>query len=163
MEEKAALNCARDWVCVCQKSRCQPCLHILKSQSLRVLDSVITGGPRPAPTTPCLGFNEFGTSPEYPGISGVRAQESDNAGLGRVQLVSLGGALAVLGLSLVYLSVVVPGSSPDACTSRPTTEDLLPPALHTYSSHACCGLFLYLSRVHRVSSLLRLILLYAFL
>lgn len=135
---------------------------IILHQSLRVLDSVITGGSLPAPTMPCPAFNEFGTSPEYSGVSGVKAQEPGNAGLGRVQLVSLGGALAVLGLSLVYLSFVIPGSSPGACTPTPTTKDL-PIALHTYSSLGCRGLLLYLSGVHRVSSLLSLILLHAFL
>lgn len=137
-----------------EKPRLAPTLQlIILHHSLRVLDSVITGGPLPAPTTPCPGFNELGTSPEYPGVSGVKAQEPGNARLGKVQLISLGGALAALGLSLVYLSVVVPGSIPVACTPSPTTEDLLPPALHTYSSLACNGL-LYLSKVHRVSSLL---------
>lgn len=72
----------------------------------------------------------------HPGVTGVRAQESGYDGLGRAPLVSLGGALAALCLSLVYLSVRVPGSSHDVCTPSCTTEDLLPPALHTYSSLA---------------------------
>lgn len=71
----------------------------------------------------------LGTSPQYPGVSGVRAQKPGNTGLGRAPLVSLGGALAALGRSLVYLSTVVPGNSPDACTPSSTTEDLPPPAL----------------------------------
>lgn len=144
-----------------RKSICQRCLHILKGhaslQLFNLLFCTTRCGPWTLlsqevpslpPRTPCPEF----TSPEYPGVSGVRAQEPDNAGLGMVPLVSLGGALAPLGLSLVYLFPVVPGSSPHACTPSSATEDLPPPALRTYSSLGCSGL-LYLNRIHRVSSL----------
>ena len=48
---------------------------IILDHWLWALDSIITGGPLPSPTTHCAECDELGISPEYPGVSGVRAQD----------------------------------------------------------------------------------------